>query len=558
MQIDLVVRGGRVFDAFSGCFRRADVAIAGGRFVALSPDARPHVEINASGAYIVPGLIDTHVHMESSHLTPSEFAAAVVPHGTTAVIADPHEIANVLGLDGVRFMLQATAGLPLRAYFMAPSCVPSSPFESAGGRLGVEEIREALRWDRVLGLGEVMNYPGLLAGDPELRAKISAAQGRPIDGHAPGLTGPALAAYVAAGPRTDHESTRLDEAREKLAAGMHILLREGSAARNLDPLLPILNERTAPFVHFCTDDRNAESLLRYGHIDGMLRRAGAAGVPIEVALAAATLHAARAYGLSDLGAIAPGYLADFAIVSNLPSFEVREVYLGGQRVASEGSCVAVGSETIAPEAADTIRIEVGLESFRIPAAPANASVRVIGVAADQILTETLLESPTTREGNITADPGRDLLLAAVIERHHGTGRIGRGLVRGFGLRSGAIGSSVAHDAHNLVVVGTSPEAMRLAAEAIARLGGGQVVVDDGRVLASLPLPVAGLMSARPVDEVAAAEASLREAAHGLGCSLPEPFMTLSFLALPVIPHLKLTDRGLVDVDAFELVSLYPE
>lgn len=554
MRGDLCLRGGRVLDVFSGRLRPVDVLVGGGRVLGFGGDARRTVDV--AGAILVPGLVDTHVHIESSQLSPASFARAVLAHGTTTVIADPHEIANVLGADGIRCMLDATEGLPLRVLFMVPSCVPASPFETPGATLGADDVARLLTWDRVLGLGEVMNYPGVLRGDPDLTAKLRAARGRPIDGHAPGLSGDSLSAYVAAGPRTDHECSTLPEAQEKLAAGMHILIREGSAARNLDALLPLLCAQSAPFVHFCTDDRHAETIVREGHIDGMVRRAIAAGVSPEVAVAAATIHAARAYGIAAVGAIAPGYAADLLVLTDLEAFEVRDVYVEGSRVVADGETITAfpGPDT-GPRG--TMNVQLGGDAFHIPA-PRVGTVRVLAAHPEGLVTDEDHVVPQVVDGGIAADPSRDLLKVAVVERHHGSGRVGLGLVRGFGLMRGALASTVAHDSHNLVVVGASDAAMATAVRRLVELGGGQVVAEDDRILAELALPIAGLMSSLSVDEVAEAEAALEAAAHGLGVRLPNPFMTLSFLALPVIPHLKITDQGLVDVDRFEIVPLYVE
>lgn len=557
MTVDICLHGGRVLDVFSGKFRRHDVSIAGGRVVSLS--ARPAREtVDVSGCWIVPGLIDAHVHIESSHLTPAEFARVVVPRGTTTVIADPHEVANVSGLAGVRALLDATRGLPLRVLFMAPSCVPAAPFGTAGACLDARAIGEVLAWDGVLGLGEVMNVPGVLRGDADLVAKLRLAAGRPIDGHAPGLRGDDLAAYVAAGPRTDHEAATLDEAEEKLAAGMHVLIRESSAARNLLALLPLLTDASAPFVHFCTDDRSAETLVREGHMDAVVRAAIAAGVPPERVLAAATIHAARAYGLRDLGAIAPGYVADLVVLSDLEAFVPDAVYSGGRLVAPTRDSLEPPVSTALDGLLGTMHVSpFRVDDLRIVMPPAGtASVRVIHVTADQILTKNTLATVSVCDGAAVAGPDRDLLKAAVFDRHTGSGRIGLGFVSGFGLARGALATTVAHDAHPLVVVGVSDSDMLLAAQAVIATGGGQAVAADGHVLATLPLPLAGLMSTRPAAEIARREAELRRAAHELGSSLPDPFATLSFLALPVIPSLRLTDEGLIDVERFAPTPLF--
>ena len=552
---DLLLRGARIVDVILGEIRQGDLAVAGGYIVGFGARRAEEI-IDLEGKYLVPGLIDAHVHIESSQLSPAEFARAVLPHGTTCVIADPHEIANVLGLRGIRYMLRATESLPLRVFFMAPSCVPSSPLENAGAMLSAEEIKEVLSWDRVLGLGEVMNFPGVLSRDPEVWAKLEAAHGKPIDGHAPGLSGYELWAYRLAGPRTEHECTLLREAREKLRAGMHILIREGTTARNLSALIPLLSAHTAPFVHFCTDDRHPETLHTEGHMDDVLRKAIAGGTDPLVAIAAATIHAARAYGLVDLGALAPGFRADFLVVSDLEQFEVERVYVGGELVAEGGRCLAECPDIPAGDVRGTVDVDTGALSFRIPAEGKKA--RVIGVVPGQVVTEGLILEPKEVGGEVVADPERDILKLAVVERHRGTGNVGLGLVRGFGLKRGALGSTVAHDSHNIVVVGTNDGDMRLAVARLVELGGGQVVIADGKVLAELPLPLGGLMSDLPLEEVVRRSGGLKKASRSLGCVLPDPFMQLSFLALPVIPKLKLTDLGLVDVERFELTSLFVE
>ena len=552
-KVDLLLKDARILDVFSGSLFRGDVAISNGRIAGFSASEAAEVE-EISGRVIIPGLIDSHVHIESSQLSPAGFVRAVLPHGTTCVIADPHEIANVLGIDGIRYMLAATDGLPFRAYFMAPSCVPASPFETSGAVLDAEDISEILAFDRVLGLGEVMNYPGVIGREPEMIKKIEAAAGRPIDGHAPGLSGEALWSYVSAGPRSDHECTTLAEAEEKLRAGMHILVREGTAARNLDPLLPLFSENRAPFVHLCTDDRHPETLLAEGHIDDLIRRAIGAGIPPHVVISAATIHAARAYGLNDLGAIAPGYRADLVVLEDLERFEAGQVYIGGELVARDGECTVDLPVVDSSAVSDTVRIDLERLSLDIPCAEGEA--RVIGVIPEQVITEPLLERPTCSGGRVVSDPERDLLKLAVVERHGRSGSVGIGLVRGFGLKRGALASTVAHDSHNAVVVGCDDSEILAALAELVRIGGGQVVVAGGEVLASHPLPIAGLMSDRPLEDVSASAGDLNRAAHRLGCDLPSPFMTLSFLALPVIPHLKLTDRGLVDVDSFEIVPLF--
>lgn len=550
---DLLFRNAQVLDVFSGEFFQGDVAVAQGQVVGFGAEGAKRV-VDLEGAFLVPGFIDAHVHIESSQVSPAEFARAVLPHGTTTVIADPHEIANVLGLAGIRYMLEATRDLPLRVFFMAPSCVPATPLETAGAELSAPDIVLVLSWPRVIGLGEVMDFPGVLSDAPDVLAKLGAAQGKPIDGHAPGLSGPALWAYTLAGPRTDHECTTLAEAAEKLRAGMHILIREGTTARNLSALLPLLSAWTATFVHFCTDDRHPGTLLSEGHMDDLLRKAIAGGIPPEVAIPAATVHAARLFRLWDLGAIAPGFRADLLVLSDLERVKVEQVYVDGRLTAEGGRCL-VKLPTIQPKGVQgTVQVDWERLSFRIPAQ--EGEMRAIGVIPGQVVTEELHVAPLVRGDEVVADPDRDLLKLAVVERHHGTGNVGLGLVRGFGLREGALASTVAHDSHNIVVVGASDEDMRAAVVALAEMGGGQVAVSRGEALAKLPLPIAGLMSDRPLQEVAEGAQDLAQKAEALGCRLPDPFMALSFLALPVIPTLKLTDRGLVDVLAGRHVPLF--
>ncbi len=539
---------------FSGQFFPADLAIASGKILGFGAEEAERV-VNVDGAFLVPGLIDSHVHLESSKLSPREFARAVLPHGTTTVIADPHEIANVHGLEGIRWMIEATRDLPLRVFFMAPSCVPASPLETPGAILGPEEIREILAWERVIGLGEVMNFPGVLAGDPPLMEKIAVAAGKPIDGHAPGLSGPDLWAYIRAGPRTDHECISLSEAEEKLRAGMHILIREGTTTRNLAALIPILTANSTPFVHFCTDDREPETLISEGHMDDLMRKAIAHGIPPAVAIASATIHAARTYGLVGLGALAPGYYADLLVVSDLQNFRIEQVFVGGVLVAEGGKCSA-GFPSLPAPPTPSMRVNPEKLSFRIPAKKGLA--RVIRVIPNEVVTAELLLRPKVARGEVLADLERDMLKIAVVERHRGTGNVGLGLVQGFGLKEGALASTVAHDSHHIVVVGTNDEDMKAAVAELVRLGGGQVVVQGGRVLAELPLPIAGLMSDLSLSQVHSLSQELKKAAQSLGSPLSDPFMTLSFLSLPVIPTLKLTDLGLVDVRRFTIVPLFEE
>jgi adenine deaminase len=486
------------------------------------------------------------MHLESSKLLVDEFARLVLPFGTTAVVADPHEIANVLGTDGVHWLLDATAGLPLEVYFMASSCVPASRFESPRRELTPGDLASLLRRRRVIGLAEMMNFPGVVSGAPSELAKLALAEH--VDGHAPGVLGRSLMAYAAAGIRSDHEAYTAEEGRERLRAGMWLLIREGSAARNLQALLPLLAEYGPGRIAFCTDDREPEHIADEGHINSMVRDAVAFGIPAAEALICATHSPAAWHGLEQLGAVAPGYRADVLVLPDLESFVPDAVLKGGRPPA------AIPRAEVPDWVRHTVRIGAfGPEMFRV--AWSGGSARVIGIVPGQIVTDSLVDEPALRAGEAIADAARDLAKIAVIERHLGTGRVGIGFVRGFGLERGAIASTVAHDAHNVVVVGMNDASMAAAVRRLANRGGGIVVVDGAEVLAELPLPVAGLLSDAPLDEVVAASRAVVEAARGLGCALDSPFQHLAFLALSVIPSLKLTDHGLVDVDRFELVPL---
>jgi adenine deaminase len=550
---DLVLRNARLLNVCSGEIHPADIAIHDGRVAGLGEyQARQVVDLEQR--FVAPGLIDAHVHLEDAMVQPSEFARAVLPHGTTSVVCDPHEIANVLGLDGVRYMLDASEGLPLTVYVMAPSCVPATHMESAGAALAADDIEKLWADERVLGLAEMMNYPGVLFRVPDVLDKIRSAGDRPIDGHAPGLSGLDLNAYIAAGVRSDHECTDLNEAREKLRRGMHILIREGTTERNLHDLLPLVTPENARLCHFCTDDRHPDTLLREGSIDGIVRQAIGWGLDPVLAFQMATINTAEYFQLRHVGAVAPGYLADLLVLDDLKAVQVAQVYAAGQLVADGGQVLYSPSGKLDVPSQASVRVD--LDALNLDIAAGEGAARVIGTIPDQVVTEDLRLAPTVEEDRVVSDPGRDLLKIAVIERHHGTGNAGVGLIRGIGLKRGAIASSVAHDSHNLVVVGASDAAMRVAVAAIAEMGGGLVVVAGGRVRAACPLPIAGLMSDRPIEEVRDQVEALTEAAHALGCTLPDPFMTLSFLALPVIPSLKLTDKGLVDVHRFDIVPLF--
>lgn len=549
---DLLLRNGQLVNVLSGEIHPADVAIYGDTVIGFGEyEARQVVDLD--GKFICPGLMDAHIHLESSMVQPAEFARAVLPKGTTAVFCDPHEIANVLGLDGVRYILEASKGLPLSVYVMAPSCVPATHMESAGATLTAEDIAGLLAQERVLGLAEMMNFPGVLYRVPGVLEKLRVAGDRPIDGHAPGLVGKDLNAYVAAGVHSDHECTGLDEAREKLRRGMHIFIREGTTARNLHALLPLVTPANARRCHFCTDDRNPDTLLTEGHIDDVVRQAIAWGLEPLTAVQMASINTAEYFGVRNMGAVAPGYRADLLVLDDLETIDIAQVYAGGQLVF-DGERFLPATDHFQVPIRSSVHLDASALDFTIAAGEGPA--RVIGAIPEQVVTEDLRLEPTTDNGYVVSDPSRDLLKMAVIERHTGTGSTGLGLVSGVGLKRGAIASSVAHDSHNIIVIGSSDDEMRAAVAAIVDMGGGQVAVSDGEVRAACPLPIAGLMSEQSLEKVRDQVAALTGASHALGCTLPDPLMTMSFLALPVIPALKLTDQGLVDVNHFDFVPLF--
>ena len=545
---DLVIRGGRIFSAYTREWLDGDLAIADG-YVAGVGDYEGRELLDATGKYVVPGFIDAHMHLESSKLLVDEFARLVLPLGTTAVVADPHEIANVLGTDGVHWLADLCNGLPLDVFFMASSCVPASVFESPRRPPLPGDLEGLLHRRRVIGLAEMMNFPGVVSGSETELEKLALPGATHVDGHAPGVLGKELNAYAAAGIRSDHEISTIEEGRERLRAGMWVLIREASGARNLRTLLPLVAEFGPHRLAFCTDDREPEHIAEEGHVNSMVRAAVADGVAPEDALVMASLNPALWHGLRDLGALAPGYQADVLVLPDLESFLPERVLKAGQEVG----------EIERPEVPDWVRHTVRVRplatnDFAIPWEQ-SGQARVIGIVPDQIVTGSLLEDPRIEGAHIVADPDRDLAKIAVVERHLGTGRVGLGLVRGFGLRSGALASTVAHDAHNVVVVGIKDDDMLRAVRRLADTGGGVVVVDRGIVKAELKLPVAGLLSDASLEAVIDGSRACVEAAHELGCELASPFQSMAFLALSVVPSLKITDRGLVDVDRFELVPL---
>ena len=543
---DLVIRGGRVFSVFTKEWLETDVAIRSGHVVGLG-SYRGRETLEVGGAYLVPGFIDAHMHIESSKLAFDEFARAVLPHGTTAVVADPHELANVLGAEGIRWLLECCESLPLDIFVMVSSCVPASAFESPRAPLTAADIEALLSNQRTIGIAEMMNFPGVIAGDPAEVAKLSIRLADHVDGHAPGVRGPALNAYLAAGIHSDHEATTYEEALEKRRLGMWVMLREASNARNLVDLLPLVKEHGPDRCMFCTDDREPGFIVEEGHINQMLRVAVANGVRAEDALVMATLNPANYHRLARHGAIAPGYQADIVVIDDLVEFRPRQVLKRGAEPVHRRLEIpdwVLRTMNAGP-------IDAG--SFEVRGGP--GLIRVIRVIPRQLITAVDAVSPVVREGRLVAAPDRDLVKLAVVERHHATGRVGLGFASNVGLERGAFASTVAHDAHNIVILGVDDEDMAVCARRLSEIGGGVVIAEGGRVTEELPLPIAGLMSDRPLLEVHQRLASMEGRLRAMGVDLESPFMALSFLALSVIPELKLTDRGLVDVGSFKVVPL---
>jgi adenine deaminase len=551
---DMVLKGGAVFNVFSGDLEPTDVAVKDGLIVGLG-DYQGVSELDVRGKFLAPGFIDAHLHLESTMITPAELARVVVPRGTTALVADPHEIANVLGLRGIQYLIDITSELPMDVFFMAPSCVPATHMETGGAELNADDLAELVREPRILGLAEMMNFPGVVNGFEDVWDKLELFRDRVIDGHAPMLSGQELCAYLAGGISTEHESSTLKEAREKLARGMYVFLREGSAARNLRDLIPLINDHNHRRTAFCSDDRHPEDLVNQGHMDDILRNAVALGLDAVRAVTMATLNPAEAYGLKRRGALAPGYIADIVVLSDLAGFEAETVIKNGRVIAQDNELILPPSPTDIPDWAGPMNVrDLTVDRFRIKVT--GPKVNVIELIPGQLVTNHLVEDTPQTDGVLLADTNRDLLLAAVVERHKGSGNIGLGLVKGMGLKQGALASSVAHDSHNIVAVGVTAESLYKAVQAVINMRGGLAVASEDDVIAQLPLPLAGLMSDRPAGEVASALTDLDAAASQLGCKLPHPFMTLSFAALPVIPSLKLTDKGLVDVGKFDFLPLF--
>ena len=543
---DLVLSGGHVLSVFTKEWLDVDVAVKDGHVVGLGRyEGKENLDV--AGAYLVPGFIDAHMHIESSKLMVDEFARAVLAHGTTAVVADPHEIANVLGTDGIHWLLDCCDDLPLDVFVMASSCVPASRFESPRRPFTPGDIESLLRRSRTIGIAEMMNFPGVIAGAPSELAKLETGLTDHVDGHAPGVRGAALNAYIAAGISSDHESMTFEEALEKRRLGMWVLLREASIARNLRDLLPLVKTYGTDWCAFCTDDREPDFIVEQGHINQMVRVAVEEGVSPEDALVMATINPATCHRLWRLGAIAPGYQADILILDDLRSFRPRQVL-------KRGAPPRVVKLEVPEWVRQTVSIApVDATSFRVPAGP--KKIRVMRVIPAQLVTGVEAVEPKVMDGCIVADPARDLVKIAVVERHHASGRVGLGFATNVGLKRGAFASTVAHDAHNIVVLGVDDADMSACVTRLAEIGGGIVVAEGGRAVEELPLPIAGLMSDRPLGEVHERLQSMERRLNAMGVTMASPFMTLSFLALSVIPELKITDRGLVDVGRFELVPL---
>lgn len=546
---DVVLKNGRFFDLVSGQVITSDIAICGDRIVGTHGGYAGHIEIDITDKIVVPGFIDTHLHVESSLVTPHEFDRCVLRHGVTTAICDPHEISNVLGVAGLQYFLDCAEHTIMDLRVQLSSCVPATHLETSGARLTADDLKPFIGHAKNIGLAEFMNFPGVLSADAECLAKLTLFQQGHIDGHAPLLRGLDLNGYLAAGIRTDHETTTTDEALEKLSKGMHILIREGSVSKDLHALIPIMTERNSPFIALCTDDRNPLDIAEEGHLDFMIREAISRGADTLATYRAASISAAKAFRLHDRGLVAPGWRADLVVVDALNSCKVELVISAGRMVDdaifnARKSVVPVGRNSVKSRPVSPLQLQVRGNGH---------NVSVIGVEAGKIITQHLRRDLPSANGVVSVDLVQDCIKVAVIERHGINGNIAAGFVHGFGLKHGAIASTVGHDSHNITVVGANDEDMAAAVNRLKDIEGGFVVVRDGKVLAELPLPIAGLMSDKTFEEVHTALVILRKAAKSLGTTLQEPFLQVAFLPLPVIPHLKITDKGLVDVDAFKLI-----
>lgn len=552
---DLVIKNANIVNVLSEEIHKADIAIKDGIIAGIGENYSGEKEIDIQGAYVTPSFIDGHVHLESTMMLPSEFAKVALPAGTTTVIIDPHEISNVLGLHGISFMHEAVKNLPLDVYTMLPSCVPATPFETSGFDLNSYDLSLLIDKPWVLGLAEMMNFPGVLNQDNNVMAKLELAKsrGKCIDGHAPYLHGKDLCAYIASGVKSDHECTTPDEAIEKLRLGMYVMIREGTAAKDLDALMPVLKTCNTRKCIFVTDDRHPADLKE--HINGMVRRAVEAGVDPVKAVQIASLNTAEYFGLNNLGAVAPGYKADLLILPDLKSFKPDLVIKNGVVAAENGRLIAELPENEALAVRNSVNVRwITHEDFRIEAK--GSKVTALEVIPHQLITKSVVSEVKIEDGNAVSNVDNDTLKICVIERHRATGNIGKGFVKGFNLKCGAIASTVAHDSHNMIVIGTNDADMYAAAVALIKCKGGKVVVKDGEVISELPLPIAGLMSDRDFDYVVNKCEELNKTAHSIGCKIEDPFMTMGFLSLPVIPELKVTDKGVFDTNKFDFIDIF--
>lgn len=549
-------KNAKLVNVLSGEIYPTHVAVDDGRVVGLG-DYEGKEVIDLEGAYLAPSLIDGHFHVESSMVTLPEFVRAVVPHGTGAMVIDPHEYANVLGMDGIRYVLESSRNLPIDFFIMLPSCVPATHLETAGARFTADDLALMIADDRIAGIAELMNYPGVFLGMETELAKIKAGKGKAIDGHAPGLRGKNLNAYALAGVRSDHESTELEEAREKLRLGFHLLVREGSTERNLKEIIALVTPENSANCSFATDDKLPGDLVREGHLDHSIRTAIACGVSPITAIQMGSINTARHYRLKNHGAIAPRFWADFIVIDDLDKMTIRQVYKKGKLVAKDGAYLGATPSEV-PQPRSTMNLKYNApQDFELKANGAT-KIRAIEIVPYQIVTKCAIEAPKIVDGKLVSDTARDLLKLVVVERHRATGNVGVGFVRGFGLQRGALGSTVAHDAHNVVVVGTNDDDIATAIKVLKEMRGGQVAVADGKVEAALPLPIAGLVSDQPLETVIEKIRELNAAASMLGCKMHAPFMSLSFLSLSPIPELKLTDQGLIDAVNMKLTSVVAE
>ncbi|MGE8104858.1 adenine deaminase [Allorhizobium sp. NPDC080224] len=547
---DIVLKGGRFFDLVTGELVSSDIAISGETIVGTVEDYEGREVIDITDKIVVPGFIDTHLHIESSLVTPHEFDRCVLPYGVTTVVCDPHEIANVLGTEGIQFFLDSAEQTIMDIRVQLSSCVPATHLETSGADLPIERLLPFRHHPKVIGLAEFMNFPGVIHMDPICMAKLEAFQDGHIDGHSPLLSGRDLNGYLSARIRTDHECTSAAEAMEKIRKGMHILVREGSVSKDLHALMPILSERLSPFLALCTDDRNPLDIAEQGHLDYMIREAIRNGVEPLAVYRAASISAARAFGLRDRGLVAPGWRADLVVVDSLENCKAEMVFAAGRRVTDE---LFASRKPVAPVGLNSVKAKVvKAADFGVPVA--EGETPVIGVMPGKIITEHRRYRLPTSGNQTSVDLANDVIKVAVIERHGKNGNHANGFVQGFGLKKGAIASTVGHDSHNICVVGVSEEDMAIAANRLSEIKGGFVVVEDGKVTGEIPLPVAGLMSLEPYESVRDTLHHLRQAAYALGTQLEEPFLQVAFLPLPVIPHLKISDKGMVDVDKFCLIG----